>query len=691
MVVKYFDVTYLTLVFTLWESLVYIVLLPLGFAFGRVLFGRYLSLKVPQFSLSKALVEKDNKAVAIAFSGFEVAMGLVMWGGISDQDKDNSALNLAGGLAWTAMGFVFLMLAVVINDLGLWFGHPVLESIENGNIAAGYSVAASYIAAGQVALYTISGGGKMDWGAQIGSAVLFFVLCQLWFVASFYITMMVFSRFGWLKEEIIKGNVATGLVSAFVIVSSALLATNSLKKTEELLAFAVWSILGQGLLMLVSFFVDFVLLHKIDTSGEIKGQQHWGVALVLGACMLAFATALTGILEGSCAYTLAQFTTFGERLTMTSATQNLFRWSNAIRVAGIFIYMFVSKAIYALPHIFCYERDDAAIEESKATFFEALTDFLRVPPRYKKRLQRRLQEMDAEMSDKQQGVAETLVMSQRTNTSLVLCEDDDVGRVARTRAVTYAGYVISIGVMVRSCYLITNGASQSGSDQLMYGCFWIAVGAMLQHAGYYVQRFVLWGCDAPSSEYNLAASIVDAALYVTVGLQIGSNLVKNGQGGEFDLSQDVTDVAIFFSLQMALIAIAGHLYRFITKFDDKAGILEGNVAVAVCNAGTMLATGVLASAPTQRTDEILTLLVFFVLGVIILQVVRLVIVDKVIMPSQELDQEIIRDHNWGAALCEGVISVMMAACMESFLRELCFGGNNVSPSSVDVPSPTSAP
>ena len=56
--------------------------------------------------------------------------------------------------------------------------------------------------------------------------------------------------------------------------------------------------------------------------------------------------------------------------------------------------------------------------------------------------------------------------------------------VSLPRAVAYSGYVVSIGVLLRSSFMITNGSKQPDVDVITYSLYWLALGAVLQHVGY---------------------------------------------------------------------------------------------------------------------------------------------------------------------------------------------------------------
>jgi len=688
----YGETRYLKLVFTNWDSLVLLVLLPFVYVAGRFMFRTYYRFVIPDFKVYEALVERDNKAVAVAFAGFETAIGLVTWGALAGLTDSRPEQNLWQGIVWVLFGMLFLVAAVVINDKVYWGGRKVVACIDDGNIAAGVATGGSYVAAGMVALYTCGGGGPR-FDENVASAFLFFALCQIEFLALLFIMEFGFRGYvGNLRDSVMEGNIAIGVLVGGCNVAMAIVATNPLKKGEELVAFFVWFALVLVAFFIFALFSRFVLLYKLPVQDEIK-RNNWGLTGVIVAALLLFSVACLSFLSGSCSYTLAVSVRLRERLISTSQYQEIFRWANALRIGGILFYVFVAKLIFAIPHIAMQRRshvqsasaavnDDAKSageEVYHRTFFESLHLYLQVPERYNQRKKRQMEEGSGifrEMASRQgSDIAESSTMLTRQmsigSVAPKTMPPPDMSSVAKTRAVAFMGYLVSIGIMIRAAFVITNSPAQSNWEIVQYSCYWLALGIVLQHIGYYLQRFLLWGRFPPASEHNLAASIIDAAVYVTVGLQVGSNLVKNSEPGPFNIASDTSSALIFFGCQLVLVAAAGYVHRLATKFDDVQCLADGNVAAAICNGSTMIATGVLASVPPARTDEILTLVTFFCVALLVLELMRFTVLNKLIMVSQDLDKEIMTDHNWGAALTEGAIMITMAYCLTAFLREIC--------------------
>jgi biopolymer transport protein ExbB len=78
----------------------------------------------------------------------------------------------------------------------------------------------------------------------------------------------------------------------------------------------------------------------------------------------------------------------------------------------------------------------------------------------------------------------------------------------------------------------------------------------------------------------LASSIIDACAYVAVALQVGSNLVKNQEPGNFDWLSDTAGTLIFFAVQMVLLTIAIAGGPFLGLLGTVVGVMITFAAVA---------------------------------------------------------------------------------------------------------------
>lgn len=717
--------SYIQHYYSYWESLVFIVLIPLGFALGRPLFSLYYKMQIPDFSLHVELVERDNKAVAVAFTGFEVGMGLVMWGALSDLGDDHGT-NVWSVIVWTLIGIVFLMIAVALNDHVVLRNMGPVKQVQQGNVAAAFAVAGNYIAAGLVSLYTI-GGGDSNWGDNIASAVLFFVLCQIEFVVCHIVIDVVYRRYGSLNELVKEQNAAAGTLIFLSRIALGILALNPLRASGELVAYISWFGCSLIALPLFDLFVHHVVLYKIDGVEEFKN-GNWGIACVQGAALFGASIAALAFLAQTCNNSAVKGLALSSRLTLLDQTYHLFSWNNLVCFVAIMLYIAVSKVIFAVPHII------AGTGNADESCLESVTGFLRASTNFRDRIVtimakkptpakvRRMMETlikakkaagagavgpraEGQDAAPQSAVPEegsemrqTSVQSADLGVPRVVSKPpqgydapggqllpailgteplvpgqsfEQPGKISASRCVSYSGYLISIGILVRSAYFASNSPSESGGYVLFYSMYWCTIGIILQHLGYFLMRLLLWGRKAPTSQSNLASGLIDGCMYITIGLQVGANLNGNNAPGPFDLGNDTATVLLFFVFQLTCIAIAGKIFQFTTKFDDVKCVADGNVAAALANGLYLLAAGVLSAQMATRSVEFVAFLAFFFPAQFITHLVRVFVVEKIIMVNSDLDTEILRDKNWGASLTSGSIAVLLSACLTSFLREIC--------------------
>ncbi len=74
---------------------------------------------------------------------------------------------------------------------------------------------------------------------------------------------------------------------------------------------------------------------------------------------------------------------------------------------------------------------------------------------------------------------------------------------------------------------------------------------------------------------------------------------------------------------------------------------------------TLVAVGVFLSSYIEKNDDLLGLVIWFIIGTALLLVSRF-IVDKILLPGSALDDEIKKDQNWGASLIEGAVAIILA-------------------------------
>lgn len=153
-------------------------------------------------------------------------------------------------------------------------------------------------------------------------------------------------------------------------------------------------------------------------------------------------------------------------------------------------------------------------------------------------------------------------------------------------------------------------------------------------------------------EGNLAVALVEAGSYIATGLIVKAAF--SGEGGGIM-------AAVIFALigQLALLILFG-IYRFITRFDVKKEILEGNSAAGLAVAGMLISLAVIlhtsiAGPFISWSVDLLLFTKSALLGIVSLFIFRWLI-DLVFLPNTNLKIEIERDKNVAAvAVAQGVL------------------------------------
>merc|ERR1711865_504625 len=253
------------------------------------------------FNLGYVLTEADNHAMAISMSGFLLALGIVAYEALQSL-RSTEPICIAVLLVWSSIGVVQLLIARVFNDFFI-ISHLANRNsiVEDHNIAVACVEAASFVAAGLVSGASISGPsiGFEQFGDQIGSTVLYFFSGQICIIlfTCLYEKITGFS----VKDELTQNNGAAGVAFGLAIVAIAIVVAAPIRKTDSVLTFWVWFVLGSILLVFVRVLIDKVILPGESLDDEIQRKQHnsthgnWGAAVVEGG-ILVVAALMVGVL-----------------------------------------------------------------------------------------------------------------------------------------------------------------------------------------------------------------------------------------------------------------------------------------------------------------------------------------------------------------------------------------------------------
>ena len=157
------------------------------------------------------------------------------------------------------------------------------------------------------------------------------------------------------------------------------------------------------------------------------------------------------------------------------------------------------------------------------------------------------------------------------------------------------------------------------------------------------------------AKQSIAVGLAQASCYITSALVIGGALTGEG---------DFASALVFYSLGQLLLVLFAKTYDLFTKFSLLQELEKGNIAAATSFAATTIALGIillhaLAGEFVSWQSSITLFIRDALLAFVVLPVVRL-LVDKLLIPSVNIDCAIKKEHNVAVALLEGSVAVSVA-------------------------------
>ena len=227
-------------------------------------------------------------------------------------------------------------------------------------------------------------------------------------------------------------------------------------------------------------------------------------------------------------------------------------------------------------------------------------------------------------------------------------------------AVSLAGYLIAITIIFVGCVL---GPSKTLVADLMAVAKYCAVGIFLLYISHLVNDKVILYQFKNRKELiedkNVGTGAVQAGSYIASGLIVAGSV--HGQGGGLD-----TALTFFVLGQFCLILFA-KIYNLITPFNVHDEIEKDNFSAGVAFSGTLVALGIILSksAAGDFISWEVNLLKFggdALIAFILLPVFR-VVIDKLVVRGEDLNEEISQDQNLGAGFLEFGATVSFASVL----------------------------
>lgn len=247
---------------------------------GLFVVAKYAYQLVSGVSVKAELVEHDNQAFIVSFSGFMVGILLTMGGAISGEASENVFVDLGITALYGVLGIVLLLFARFFFDKVLYPKIPFRKSIVGErNLAVGVIEMSHYIAGGIL----IENAMKLDMEHYFVPLVFLAasLVCMLFFL---FIIELVTSYF--IREEVSKGNVGLaisvgGSVVALALISSASFSVGFERWGYDLLFGVIKFSIGGLLMLFVRWLIDKLFLPKVDIAYELVDQKVSNTALGL--------------------------------------------------------------------------------------------------------------------------------------------------------------------------------------------------------------------------------------------------------------------------------------------------------------------------------------------------------------------------------------------------------------------------
>ncbi len=231
-------------------------------------------------------------------------------------------------------------------------------------------------------------------------------------------------------------------------------------------------------------------------------------------------------------------------------------------------------------------------------------------------------------------------------------------------ALSVTGYLFGLG-------LILWGVITPAPGEVPVSGFWSLIGdliatffwgflgmALLEISSFLNDRYLLFHFNNRKeiiADRNLGTGAVEGATYIASGWIIHTVVSDSGSGFILDL----LGTLFYFAIAQAAFIIFGRLYQKLSGFDLHSEIEADNAAAGLAFGLNLVAVGLLIADYIAAYNSLFGLIVWIPISFFMLVTGRY-IADRMLLPGVNLDDEISRDRNWGAALIEGGMALIIA-------------------------------
>ena len=279
-----------------WRVFCYIILALL------ILFiGKLINSKLSDYDLNKELTENDNKAIAISFSGFLLALCIVISGVLFspstvdyfDESASPFLQDIKMTVIWSAVGLALLLISRILCDkLMLPSFSNKVELVRDRNVGVGFVQAGSYISTAMVLRASLMSPVDAPLLEDIGLTVIWFIVSQL-LIILYSIVYQKTTKHD-IHQDLKNDNAAVGVALAGNIVAFGILLSFFIGTYDSILGLIIWALLAIIMLAIVRFVVDKLILPNHSLSKELSEDRNWGAAAIEAITAIGTAMIITG-------------------------------------------------------------------------------------------------------------------------------------------------------------------------------------------------------------------------------------------------------------------------------------------------------------------------------------------------------------------------------------------------------------
>ncbi len=279
-----------------WRVLCYILLALFILFIGKLING-----KLSDYELNHELTENDNKAIAISFSGFLLALCIVISGVLispstfdyMDESSSPFLEDIKMTLIWSAVGVGLLLISRLLCDkLMLHKFSNKVELVRDRNVGVGFVQAGAYISTALVLKASLMSPVDAPLLEDIGLTAIWFIVSQALII--FYSIVYQKTTKHDIHQELKNDNAAVGVALAGNIIAFGILLSFFIAVYDSILGLVIWAVLSMITLGLVRFAVDKLILPGHSLSTELSKDKNWGAGAIEATTAIGAALIITG-------------------------------------------------------------------------------------------------------------------------------------------------------------------------------------------------------------------------------------------------------------------------------------------------------------------------------------------------------------------------------------------------------------